>query len=354
VERTDIDPDDYFPRAKHAARMPTTLHLASPPPDETSNGRAASAQLTRAGAPAKRGFPAVGEDSPTGSTDLGAAAPEQILPVEGTSGTDVDRVSAIWRARYAIVASTLAVGIAVYFLASASPVVYSSSSSVSITAASTPGGSAQDVALASNSLAAQDALLVTSDSVLAAAARRLGISPSTLSSHLSSGTLDSQNFIQITAQGPTSDDALQWVRATTIAFTTYLAERARTASSSLRDSIAGQTKSLNQQIALLQLAVDMAQNEYAPPGSAALANLQSYENQLNQLVGTRATLTANTALTIASQQPVITVIVSGTAPSKVSPRPTLYATVAALLTLLVACQVANFVARRKTSRVGLQ
>jgi DNA-binding transcriptional regulator YdaS (Cro superfamily) len=354
VERTDIDSDDYFPSAKHAARTPTNLHLASPPPDKTSNGRAASAQLTTAGAVAERGLKAEGEDGPTGSTEFGAAAPEQIPPIAGPAGTDVDRVSAIWRARYAIVASTLAVGIAVYLLASASAAVYSSSSSVSITAASTPGGSAQDVALASNSLAAQDALVVTSDSVLAAAARRLGISPSTLSSHLSSGTLKSQNFVQITAQGPTRDDALRWVRATTTAFTTYLAERARRTSSSLQDSIAAQTESLNQQIALLQLVVNAAQNEYAPPGSAALVNLQSYENQLNQLVATRATLTANTALAIASQQPVITVIVSGTAPSKVSPRPTLYATVAALLTLLVACQVAIFIARRKTSRVRPQ
>ena len=336
MERTDIERDDYFPAAKHAARTPTNLHLASPSADGTSNGRASSAQLTRAGAVPNRALLRVGEDGPTGSTDLGA------------SGTDVDRVSAMWRARYAIVASTLALGILVYLLSSASAVVYSSSSTVSITAASTPGGSAQDVALASNSLAAQDALLVTSDSVLAAAARHLGISPSTLSSHLSSGTLSSENLIQITTQGPTKDDALRWVQATTTAFVAYLAERARSTSSSLRNSVAAQTKTLTQQIELLQSDID---NTPSPPaGSTALTYLQSYENQLTQLIGTRATLTANTALAIASQQPVITVVVSGTSPSKVSPRPTLYATVAALLTLLVACQMAIFVARRKATR----
>lgn len=340
VERTDIE----------LPAVPSSSQLASRPANGTSTGRAASADPTRAGTTAKRGFPAVGERDSIGSTDLGAA-PEQSRPVAPASGTDVDRVSAAWRARYAIIAGTLAVGIVVYVLASASAAVYSSSATVSITAASTPGGSAQDVALASNSLAAQDALLVTSDSVLAAAARRLGISPSTLSSHLSSGTLNAQNLIQITAQGPTRDDALRWVQSTTTAFQAYLAKRAQTTSSSLRESIAAQTKSLNQQIALLELVVDVTQNENPLPGSADLVNLQSDESQLNQLVGTRATLTANTALAIASQQPVITVVVSGTAPSKVSPRPTLYATVAALLTLLVACQLAIFVARRKASGV---
>ena len=140
------------------------------------------------------------------------------------------------------------------------------------------------------------------------------------------------------------------MQATTTAFQAYLAGLAQTTSSSLRNSIAAQTKSLNQQIELLQFEIDNTQN--APPGSTTLADLQSYENQLTQLVGTRATLTANTALAIASEEPVITVVLSGTTPSKVSPRPTLYATVAALLTLLVACQVAIFVARRKADRVG--
>ncbi len=349
MQHTDIEPDGYFPVAKHARRTPTSPHLAAVPANGTSNSRAASRQPATADAWGLE-TTAVAEGDHRGSPDLGTAGPEQIPAAAHASGTDVDRISTMWRARYAIVASTLLVGVVVYLLAGASAAVYSSSATVSITAASTPGGSAQDVALASNSLAAQDALLVTSDSVVAAAARHLGISPSTLSSHLSSGTLNAQNLIQITAQGPTGNDALRWARATTSAFQAYLAERAQTTSSSLRNSITAETESLDQQIDLLQLVIDNAQS--APPASTALADLQSDENQLTQLVGTRATLTANTALAIASQQPVITVVVSGTSPSKVSPRPTLYATVAALLTFLVACQLAIFVARRKATRVG--
>ena len=351
MQRTDIEPDGYFPGAKHARRTPTSAHLVSVSANGTSNGRAASHQPATADTNGERAFTTVEEGGHRGSPDLGAAHPEQIRDAAPhASGTDVDRVSVIWHARQWIVASTLLVGVAVYLLAGMSAAVYSSSATVSITAASTPGGSAQDVALASNSLAAQDALLVTSDSVLTAAAHQLDISPSTLSSHLSSGTLSAQNLIQITAQGPSGDDAQRWTQATASAFQAYLAERAQKTSTSLRNSITAETESLDQQISLLQLVIDNAQS--AAPGSAALADLQSDENQLTQLVGTRATLTANTALAIASQQPVITIVVSGTAPSKVSPRPTLYAAVAALLTLLVACQLAIFVARRKPRLPG--
>jgi capsular polysaccharide biosynthesis protein len=343
VQRTDIEPDGSFPTAKHARRAPGSAHLAAVPTNVTSHRRAASHPAT-VDSLGLHEFTADRADG-GGSPDRGAADPEQIPNAAHVSGIDVDRVSVIWHAGRWIIASALLVGAAVYLLAGMSPPVYSSSATVSITAASTPGGSAQDVALASNSLAAQDALLVTSDSVLTAAAHQLDISPSTLASHLSSGTLNSQNLIQITAQGPSEEDAQRWAEATTTAFQAYLADRAHKTSTSLRNSITAETESLDQQIDLLQLVIDNAQN--APPGSAALTDLQSDESQLTQLVSTRATLTANTALAIASQQPVITIVVSGTAPSKVSPRPTLYATVAALLTLLVASQLAIFVARRK-------
>ena len=347
VPPTDMEPDGYFLRAKHARRIPNGSALTAPATNGASNGRAAPPQRAMEDERTRPVLSAVSQNGHSRPPDP-EDTPEQIPTTAPAAELEVDRVSAMWRARYAIVASTLLVGIAVYFLASAAPAVYSSSATLSITAASTPGGSAQDVALASNSLAAQDALLVTSDSVLAAAAHQLGISPSTLSSHLSSGTLNSQNLIQITAQGPVGNDALRWVQATTSAFQAYLAQRAQSTSTSLRNSITAETESLQQQINELQLVIHNA--ESAPAGSTAEINLQSYESQLTQLVGTRGSLIANTALAIASQQPVITVIVSGTAPKKVSPRPTLYASVAALLTLLVACQLAVFAARRKQRR----
>ena len=350
VQHAESESDDDFPAAKHARRTPTSSQFASAPANGTSNGRTALLRPALAGAAGRQALAPVPQAGDPGSPDPGATAPETMPAAPHAPEADVDRVSAMWRARYAIAAATLLVGAVVYLLAGASAAVYSSSATVSVTAASTPGGSAQDVALASNSLAAQDALLVTSDSVLTAAARHLGVSPSTLAGHLSSGTLSSQNLIQITAQGPTGDDALRWTDATTTAFAAYLAERAQTTSSSLRNSITAETESLTQQIDLLQYVIDNAQS--APPGSSALVDLQSDQNQLTQLVGTRATLTANTALAIASEQPVITVIASGTSPSKISPRPTLYAAVAALLALLVAGQVAIFAARRKASRAG--
>ena len=53
MERTHIE----LPAA------PTSSQSASPPADEPPHGRAASAQRTRAGAAAMRGFPTIGENA---------------------------------------------------------------------------------------------------------------------------------------------------------------------------------------------------------------------------------------------------------------------------------------------------
>ncbi len=258
MERTDIERDDYFPAAKHAARTPTSLHLASPSADGTSNGRASSAQLTRAGAAPNRGLLRVGEDGPTGSTDLGA------------SRTDVDRVSAMWHARYGDRRQ------------------HSGGRRRGVPPVQRVGGRVQLVFYRQHHRRLHPGWLRPGRGPCVQQPRcprrtpghiRLRAhsggapsraSPSTLSSHLSSGTLSSQNLIQITSQGPTKDDALRWVQATTTAFVAYLAERARSTSSSLRNSIAAQTKTLTQQIALLQFDID---NTPSPPaGSTALTN----------------------------------------------------------------------------------
>ena len=245
MQRTDIEPDGYFPGAKHARRTPTSAHFVSVPTNGTSNGRAASHQPATADTNGERAFTTVEEGGHRGSPDLGAAHPEQIRDAAPhASGTDVDRVSVIWHARQWIVASTLLVSVHV-----GSPRRYVGGRVQLVCDREHPGRHhpgwlSPGVGL---SLAAQDALLVTSDSVLTAAAHQLDISPSTLSSHLSSGTLSAQNLIQIAAQGPSGDDAQRCGRRQRRARSKPTWRNGhRRASTSLRNSITAQTESLDQ------------------------------------------------------------------------------------------------------------
>jgi capsular polysaccharide biosynthesis protein len=263
-----------------------------------------------------------------------------------------DRLTVLWRAKYVIILATVLVGSGVYFVSNAASPVYSSSATVSVTAASTPGGSAQDVALASNDLASQDAQLVVADGVLTPASKALGVPTATLSAHLTSGTINAQNIVQITVQSSNPASAQRWANGVALAFQSYLEQRGQANSAALKQSVDTQAAPLDQQIAALQQAI--ASTPPAAPGSAALAEVQSEENQLTEIMGSRATLEQNTALAIASQQPNIDILQSASSPTKISPRPTLYASIAALATLLLASQLAIIAARRRSSAVNRQ
>jgi capsular polysaccharide biosynthesis protein len=284
-----------------------------------------------------------------------AAEPAETDPPPATQATahptnpgEVDRLSAIWKARYLIILGTVVVAMLVYLVSNRVPAVYSSSATVSVTAASTPGGSAQDVALASNDLAAQDAQLVQTDAVLAAASKKLGVPAATLGAHLTAGTVGAQNLIQITMQSATPEEAQRAAEAVATAFQASLVQRGQQASQALQASVATQSASLNQQIQSLKL--EIASNLGALPGSSQLAVLESQETQLTSLMGSMANLTANTALAVASQQPNVDIVVASTPANKVSPRPTFYAIIGGLLALLIGCQVAVVVARRRSLR----
>lgn len=327
------------------------------------------ARSTRRRVPRPVAKPAVGKGA--ASSDSGDGADEPELPTVPRPGTpeearpeedsplapaataqpartaEVDRLTTIWQARKPILVGTVVVALLVYLISSIVPSVYSSSATVSVTAASTPGGSAEDVALASNDLAAQDAQLVQTDSVLDAAAKTLGVPASTLAGHLSAGTVAAQNLIQITVQASSAEKAQRSSQAVAVAFQRSLVQRAQVSAFALQASVNTQSASLSQQIANLQQSI--AANQGAAPGTLQLAEVESQENQLTNLMESRATLTANTAIAVASEQPDVNVVVSGTPATKVSPRPFFYALIAGLLALLVGCQLA-VVARRRSSR----
>jgi len=318
-------------------RADTDVAAQTDPVDETGSvdTPVGSGNGTKAGA--------TGTDA--GAADLdGDATPGRSVAPTG----EIDRISAIWSAKYWIVLGAALVAILVFAVSSVAPAVYSSSATVSITAASTPGGSAQDVALASNDLAAQDAQLVTTDAVLTAASKVVGVPTSTLDSHVSAGTVAAQNLVQITTQASSPHKAQAWAQALAVAFQNFLVLRGRLNSAALQKSVAAQSSTLSTQIASLQAQI--AANSGAAPGSAQFTELESDENQLTDLVTSKATLTSNTALAIASQQPNVDVVVAGYAATKVSPHPSLYALIGGLLALLVGCQLAVVLARRRAVR----
>lgn len=264
---------------------------------------------------------------------------------EAREPADIDRLGVLGRTSPFILGAAVIVAIVVYLVASLATPTYSSSASVTITAASTPGGSAQDVALASNSIASQYALQVTSDQVVLQAAHSLGVSPSTLRSHTSAGTLQGQNVVQITVQGTKAATARAEANAVATAFIPYVVAQGTKAAGVLQQAVANQVQPLDLQIQALSAAVN-APGTIAP-GSAAQTRLSAEEAQLTQLQATRATLTANTALAIASEEPHVALTTAATASTKVAPQPSLYAIVAFIIALLVAAQISLMLARRK-------
>jgi len=337
VQATEAADDPVETDMADTDRADTDVAAQTDPVDETGSvdTPVGSGNGTKAGA--------TGTDA--GAADLdGDATPGRSVAPTG----EIDRISAIWSAKYWIVLGAALVAILVFAVSSVAPAVYSSSATVSITAASTPGGSAQDVALASNDLAAQDAQLVTTDAVLTAASKVVGVPTSTLDSHVSAGTVAAQNLVQITTQASSPHKAQAWAQALAVAFQNFLVLRGRLNSAALQKSVAAQSSTLSTQIASLQAQI--AANSGAAPGSAQFTELESDENQLTDLVTSKATLTSNTALAIASQQPNVDVVVAGNAATKVSPHPSLYALIGGLLALLVGCQLAVVLARRRAVR----
>ena len=337
VQATEAADDPVETDMADTDRADTDRAAQTDPVDETGSvdTPVGSGNGTKAGA--------TGTDAGTADLD-GDATPGRSVAPTG----EIDRISAIWSAKYWIVLGAALVAILVFAVSSVAPAVYSSSATVSITAASTPGGSAQDVALASNDLAAQDAQLVTTDAVLTAASKVVGVPTSTLDSHVSAGTVAAQNLVQITTQASSPHKAQAWAQALAVAFQNFLVLRGRLNSAALQKSVAAQSSTLSTQIASLQAQI--AANSGAAPGSAQFTELESDENQLTDLVTSKATLTSNTALAIASQQPNVDVVVAGNAATKVSPHPSLYALIGGLLALLVGCQLAVVRARRRAVR----
>jgi capsular polysaccharide biosynthesis protein len=275
-------------------------------------------------------------------------APSQPLSQGGRTLDEVspDRVSVIWRAKFVIILVVVVVTLAVYAISRHITPTYSSSSTVRVSATQAPGGSASDVVSASNDLAAQYAELVTSSAVLDPAASAARTTGGELSTHISAGTVSSQNLIRVTAQSPNREQAQVWANDVASSLSTYVKDQSAQQAATIQASLTSQLRPISREISALEASIDQ-QSASAVAGTAGYVRVQSEESQLTELLTTRSDLLTTTAVSIAADQPQVGVLFAAGAPTQVSPKPTLYAIIAAIGSLVAACEIALARARRR-------
>jgi capsular polysaccharide biosynthesis protein len=267
----------------------------------------------------------------------------------------VDRVGALWRAKWWILGATLLVTLATFAIATLVPAVYASTAQVSLSAV--PGGSAapSDLVTAGNDLAAQYAELVKSTPVLAAAAAQTGASVQQLRGHTSAGTPGSQNVIAITVQAASPSAAEREARSVASALVNYVGTTSSDQVAVYSKAVQNQLLPLNAEIAQASAAVDKAsadlngaaQSTNPAQVSAASARLTAAQSLLTTLTDRRAALEITAALQGTGLSPNAQLLGDASAAAKVQPRPVLYAGIAAVIALAVSIQIAIVAAERR-------
>jgi capsular polysaccharide biosynthesis protein len=285
----------------------------------------------------------------------GETEAERYLVSELTGPAPVDRIGALWTAKWWIAGATVVAVLLTLLVSVFVPKVYSSDAQVSLDASPAVGTTAQDLASAANSLAAQYAQLVTSAPVLTPAAAATGIGMESLRSHTSAGTLASQNVIRVTVQAGSRRQAEREAGAVATALVSFVNTQGAAQAKSYSSAIAVQLGPLDQQITTAQAAVTSAVQQIGraaaaasqPSVSAASALLNSAQSLLSTLVDRRAALAAQASLQSASLAPIAAVLGQPSSAGQVAPRPALYAGITGLLVLVLAAQTAIVATRRR-------
>lgn len=241
------------------------------------------------------------------------------------------------RLAFAVVVA-LAAGVLTYAISTAIPGTYRASTQLRVTVDGA-NGLGQDSVLAGNQLTAQLAQVAPTDAVLAAPAAQLGMSPSTLRSNLSVGTVAQQNILQISANGSSRVEAEQRATAVTAALLAFLGRDARTQLGSYHHLVTGVIRSMNAQISKLSGA----------RGKLAPAQLGVIQGEAGAIAAQAQSLRAQFAQHTAAAVPMIQQVQSATSASKVTPKPLLYAIVALLVVGFVAVQLISIGERRARS-----
>ena len=271
------------------------------------------------------------------------AVPEEMKPAP-------DRWTLLWRAKVWIALATVLAGAGAYAASSRITPSYQASSLVQVSAHPQTGISPQDIATASNELAAQLAQLTRTAPVVNLAAQSLHDSAGAVGQHVVAAVLANQNLIQITAQDTTPKSTQARATAMAQALQAYV---------SARDASAAGTPSpapTNPQLAVLDAQLAAAQADAAKaeaaaassyPGSVSIAVAAQKASFVQQLQIQRNTVAMQVLAADAGAKPTVQVLGDASAAVKIQPRPTLYAAVTLVLTALLAGQLSVFAGSRR-------
>src|SRR2546423_4680957 len=209
MRRLRRTPDDVEPEVVDDRVGPTILGLRSPPMQE--------ARPLSQEAPGRESGRAPGRQSP-------GHVPRR-SPVAGEAPRAPDRWTLLWRAKVWILLGTVAAGAGAYAASSRITPSYQASSLVEVSAHPQTGISPQDIATASNELAAQLAQLTRTAPVVDLAAQSLHDSAGAVGQHVVAAVLANQNLIQITAQNTTPKSTQARAAAVAEALQSYVSAR---------------------------------------------------------------------------------------------------------------------------------
>lgn len=293
-----------------------------------------------------------GHRAPAGAEAAGTRTPNREPAREGAleeARPAPDRWTLLWRARVWIALATVVAGAGAYFASSRIPPSYQASSLVEVSAHPQTGISPQDIATASNELAAQLAQLTRTAPVLGLAAQSLHDSAGTVGQHVVAAVLANQNLIQITAQNTTPKSTQARATAVAQALQGYASAQGATAAGSPPAPTNTQLAAIDAQVAAAQ--ADAAKAEAAAatsyPGTVSVAVAAQKASFVQALQLQRNTVAMQVEAADANATPTVQVLGGPSAAVKVQPRPALYAGVTLVLAALLAGQLSVFVGSRR-------
>ena len=235
---------------------------------------------------------------------------------------------------------SLAVAVAVYVISNRASPRYQSSATVRVSVQATTGISDPAVT-AANDLASQFAQLAPSTPVLKAAAQKLGVTTSSLEGTVTSGTIAAQNLVRVSATGGSATQAQERATAVARAFVAYIDRIDARQAGAYERAVTSKLGPLASEIAAARKQLRSSNAEVQRNATVLLSGLLSAQQ----------TVLSSVAQGSATAQPSLQLVASGSAGSKTSPKPSLYAGIGLLAALLLLGRFLYVVGMRR-ARVG--
>jgi hypothetical protein len=224
-----------------------------------------------------------------------------------------------------VLLASLVVAGAVYLISNRVAARYQSSATVRVSVQATSGISDPAVT-AANDLASQFAQLASSAPVLKAAATRLGVAASTLEGTVTAGTIAAQNLVRISVTGSSPTQAQERATAVAKGFVKYIDRIDSRQVGTYERAVTTKLAPLAREIAAARKRLLLSTNVEAQRNATVL---------LSGLLSQQQTVLSSVAQAAAAAQPSLQLVAPGAGGSKISPKPSLYAGVGFLATLIL-------------------